>query len=91
MFPLFHITFGFMKKSVVASDKIKTPLKYVQNKFRGINEAKIKESLFAGPQTRKLVLDETFNRVLRVKEKKKLWKAIKSVAINFKGNVKADN
>ena len=56
------------------------------------DKVKIKnlEGVFVGPQIRELLRDDTFDRLLRGKEKK-AWKAFQSMATEFLGNNKADN
>lgn len=57
-----------MKNLMKAMDKTKAAFKYVQNKFRMINEVKINEGVFVRLQIRKRFLDGNFDRVLRRKE-----------------------
>ena len=90
LLPPLHIKLGLMKNFVKALDKTKVGFKYLYEKFPRLSEAKIKEGIFVGPQICELLRDDTFDHLLRGKEKK-VWKAFQSVATEFFGNYKADN
>jgi len=62
----------------------------LKTKFIRINDAKIKEWVFVGPQIRELIQDAKFEDQLREVEKA-AWKSFKNVTTNcFLGN-KAEN
>ena len=90
LLPPLHIVLGLIKNFVKALDKTKSDFKYLYETFPRLSEAKIKEGVFAGPQIRELLRDDTFDHLLHGKEKK-AWKAFQSVATEFLGNYKTDN
>ena len=79
-----------MKNFVKAMDKTGAGFMYLSRKFPRMTEAKIKESVFIGPQIRQLLQDSEFDQALFGKEKL-TWQAFKLVATKFLGNTKADN
>lgn len=48
----------------MSMDKRKASFKYVSNKCASINEVKIKEDIFVGPQIRNLILVKIFDFLL---------------------------
>lgn len=90
LLPPLHIKLGLMKNLVKAMNREGEAFKYLKTKFPHLSDAKIKEGIFVGPQIRKLLNDETFNRVIEGKEKG-AWEAFKSVVHNFLGNQRAEN
>jgi len=79
-----------MKNFVKGMDKTGRGLKYVRNKFPNVNDAKIKEGIFIGPQIRKLMQDKQFDEDLNETEKN-AWLSFKRIFKNFLGNHKAAN
>ena len=59
--PPLHIKLGLMKKFVKVMDKSGRGFEYVRNKFPNLSDAKIKESVFIGPQIRELMQDKQFD------------------------------
>ncbi|GFV09184.1 uncharacterized protein TNCV_4077861 [Trichonephila clavipes] len=70
LFPPLHIKLGLMKQFVKALDKEGECFKYLCEQFPGLSDAKLKEDIFVGPDTRKLLKDETFVTKMEMKEKK---------------------
>ena len=60
--PPLHIKVDLMKNFVKGMDKTGRGLKYVRNKFPNVNDAKIKEGIFIGPQIRELMQDKQFDK-----------------------------
>lgn len=58
---------------------------YLKNKFPAVSDAKIKEGIFVGLQTRELVRDQNFDEELNDTEKA-LWLSFKKVCTEFLGN-----
>jgi hypothetical protein len=79
-----------MKNFVKAMDRTGSAFKYLAEKFPRLKEAKIKEGVFVGPQTRKHFRDDMFNNLLQGDEKK-AWAAFRLVSFNFLGNTRAEN
>ena len=90
LLPPLHIKLGLMKNFVKVKDKTGAGFMYLSRKFSRMTEAKIKEGLFIGPQTRELLKDSEFDQALFGKEKL-AWQAFKLLATKFLGNTKADN
>jgi len=65
---------GFIIKFRQEMDRNNTAFKYLKNKFPRINDAKIKEGIFVGPQIRELKLDVKFEYQLTEVEKT-AWKS----------------
>lgn len=80
--PPLHIKLGLMKNFVKALD-----LKEI---FPKVSEAKIKESIFVGPQIRELMKNGEFDNKLTDVELR-AWRAFKTVVTNFLGNLKPEN
>ena len=73
-----------------ALDKESTTFAYLAEKFPSLSQAKIKESIFIGPQIRKIVLNETF--ITHFKRKEKLaYESFKKVCDNFLGNHRSED
>ena len=81
---------GFIIKFRQEMDRNNTAFKYLKNKFPRINDAKIKEGIFVGPQIRELKLDVKFEYQLTEVEKT-AWKSFWNVATNFWGNHIGEN
>jgi hypothetical protein len=79
-----------MKNFVKAMDQTEPVFRYLAEKFPGISAAKIKESVFIGPQIRMLFRDEQFDHILSGNEQR-AWNDFRLVAASFLGNNKADN
>ena len=58
--------------------------------FKGLSEAKLKESIFIGPQIRDIIKDEYFDILLQDDEKAPL-DSFKFVVKGFLGNRRAQN
>jgi hypothetical protein len=71
-------------------DQTGPAFRYLAEKFPRISAAIIKESVFIGPQIRKLFRDEHFYHIISGNEKR-AWNDYGVVASNFLGNNKADN
>lgn len=88
--PPLHIKLGIMKAFVKGMDQDGEGFMYLKEKFPGLSNEKIKEGVFVGPDIRKLIQDDQFDKKLNNKELK-AWKAFKSVISNFLGNRKSSN
>lgn len=88
--PPLHIKLGLMKNFVKAMDQHSDGFLYLKSKFPKVSDAKLKEGIFIGPQIRKLMSDEHFERLLHPVEKT-AWQSFKNVCSNFLGNHKAEN
>jgi len=75
---------------VKARDRTGSAFKYLTEKFPRLNEAKIKEGVFMGPQIRKLFRGDMFSILLQGDEKKG-WVAFRLVSTNFLANNRAEN
>jgi hypothetical protein len=60
----------------------------LQRKFPRINDSKMKEGIFIGPQIMELMKDQDFERILNESEKA-AWRSFQKVMKNFLGNKKA--
>ncbi|GFW62276.1 transposable element Tcb1 transposase [Trichonephila clavipes] len=89
LFPPLHIKLGLMKQFVKALDKEECS-KYLCEQFPGLSDAKLKETIFVGPDIRKLLKDETFVTKMEMKEKN-AWNSFKLVVTGFFGNKKDPN
>ena len=63
--PPLHIKLGLFKQFVKALDKDSPVFKFLQTTFPSLSNAKMKEGVFVGPQIRKLILDEEFDKMLK--------------------------
>ena len=67
--PLLHIELGRFKQFVKAFNKESPTFQFLQRNFPKLFEAKIKEGVFGiGPQIRKLVLNDQFDKILHENE-----------------------
>jgi len=57
---------GLMKNFVKAMNQEEVAFTYLWEKFPRLNEGKLKEGVFIGPQIRDLIKDEYFDTVLQV-------------------------
>ena len=84
--PPLHIKLGLMKNFVKALGKTELAgFQYLVEKFSKISEAKLKEGVFVGPQSREVLKDHGFEESL-TSDKKEVWKAFVWVCKNFLGN-----
>ena len=63
---------------------------YLWENFPRLSEAKLKESIFFGPQIRDLIKDEYFNKLLQDNEKG-AWNSFKFVVKGFLENRRPQN
>ena len=71
-------------------DKTGRGFQYVMNNFPDVSDAKIKEVIFIGPQTRELIQDKQFDEDLNETERN-AWLSFKRICKDFLGNHKAEN
>ena len=71
-------------------DRTGSAFKYLTEKFPRLSEAKIKQEVFMGPQSRRLFRDDMFINLLQCDELK-AWDAFRLVSTNFLGNIRAEN
>jgi len=90
LLPPLHIILGLMKNFVKAMDRTGSAFKYLTEKFPRLSEAKIKQEVFMGPQSRRLFRDDMFINLLQCDELK-AWDAFRLVSTNFLGNIRAEN
>jgi hypothetical protein len=88
--PPLHIKLGLMSKFTKGMDKAGRGFEYLTHVFPALSEAKLNAGVFTGPDIRKLMLDETFHRMLNPKELR-AWLAFKAVVSGFLGNNREDN
>lgn len=79
-----------MKQFVKALPQDGEGFKYLRSKFPALSDAKVKEGVFVGPDIRKLVKDENFEKSLSDHEKD-AWTGLKNVMKSFLGNHKDPN
>ena len=82
--PPLHIKLGIFKNLVKALDSEGEPMKTLKNIFPRLSAAKIKEGVFVGPDTRKLMKSQQFQDALSPVELR-AWNAIKKCVENFLG------
>jgi len=68
LLPSLHIKQGLMKQFVKALDKDGKYFAHLVGKFQTLSSAKLKESIFYGPQIRKMLRDESFIATMNEKE-----------------------
>ena len=85
-----HLKLGLIKNSVKAMNQEEADFIYLREKFPRLSEAKLKESIFIGPQIRDLIKDEYFGKLLQGDEKA-VWDSFKFVVKGFLGNRRAEN
>jgi len=88
--PPLHIKLGLMKNFVKGMDKTSRRFEYMRNKFPNVRDAIVKESIFIGPQIRKLMQDKQFDEDLN-KTERSAWLSFKRICKDFLGNHKAAN
>ncbi|GBM61358.1 hypothetical protein AVEN_112241-1 [Araneus ventricosus] len=79
-----------MKQFVKVLPKEGECFKYLCDQFPGLSEAKLKESVFIGPNIRKIMKDENFETKMETNERK-AGESFKLVIISFLGNEKDPN
>ncbi|GBN09015.1 hypothetical protein AVEN_90926-1 [Araneus ventricosus] len=79
-----------MKKFVNALPKESECFKYLCDQFPGLSEAKLKEGVFVGPDTNKIMKDENFETKMERNERK-AWESYKLVITSFLENKKDPN
>ena len=77
-----------MKNFVNGMDKTGLGFEYLRNKFPNVNDAKIKEGIFIGPQIRELMQDKQFNEDLNETERN-AWLSFKRICKDLLRNHKA--
>jgi hypothetical protein len=85
LLPSLHIKLGIMKQFVKSLPKTGNCFKYLCKTFPDLSEAKLKEGIFVGPGTRKLMFDEDFLLTMTGVERE-AWIAFKCVVAKFLGN-----
>ena len=88
--PPLHIKLGLIKNFVKAMDKQGDGFKHICELFSYKSDAKLKQGIFVGPETRKLLKDETFKTKLTSVELD-AWNGFTMVVQNFLGKHRADN
>ena len=78
--PALHIKLGLMKHLVKALDKGAQVINHLKAKFPKLSEAKLKESIFVGPQKRKLLKEPTFNAKL-INLELVAWSSFKAIVL----------
>ncbi|GBM79689.1 hypothetical protein AVEN_71215-1 [Araneus ventricosus] len=79
-----------MKQFVKDLPKEGECFKYLFDQFPGLSEAKLKEGVFVGPDTRKIMKDENFETKMETNERK-AWESFKLVITSCLGNKKDPN
>ena len=90
LLPPLHVKLGLMKQFVKALDKEQDCFRYLQEKFPTINDAKLKEGIFNGPQIRRLFEDDRFITTMD-ENVKAVWQSFKNVSQNFLGNAQSED
>ena len=85
LLPPLHIKLGLMTKFVKMLHKNGAAFQHLSTVFPGLSAAKLKESIFVGPQIREVLKDTDFEELLNLKELR-AWEAFKSVCSGFLGN-----
>ena len=87
LLPPLHIKLGLMKNFMKALHKNGAAFQHFSTVFPGLSAAKLKESIFVGPQIREVLKDPDFEELLNLKELG-AWEAFKSVCSGFLGNTR---
>ena len=90
LMPRLHIKLGLIKQFVAALDKESAALKYLQDFFPKLSEAKVKAGVFVGPQIKKILECNEFPKKLTSNEKV-AWKSFVTVLRGLLGNNKAES
>ena len=64
-----HLKLGVMKNFLKAMNQGEAAFTCLWEKFPRLSEAKLKESIFIGPQIRDIIKDEYFDKLLEGEEK----------------------
>jgi hypothetical protein len=86
LLPTMHLKLGLMKNFVKAMNQEEAAFTYLREMFPRLNEAKLKEGIFIGPQIRDLIKDRLFQG-----DEKAAWDSFKFVVKGFLGNRRAQN
>ena len=73
-----HIKLGIMKQFLKALPQDGPYFIYLCDKFKYLSNAKIKEGICVGPEIRKLIQDEKFEKIMN-KTEENAWKSFKEV------------
>jgi hypothetical protein len=76
--PSMHLKVGLMKNFVKAMNHEEAAFAYIREKFPRLSDAKLKESIFTGPQIRDLIKDKYFDELLQGDEKT-AWDSFKFI------------
>ena len=91
LLPPLHIKLGvfgqFLKALKLEEDT--SIMKYLQKKFTSLSEAKTKESVFVGPQIRKLVVNDELSEML-TDVQLAAWNSFKEICSGFLGKHRAE-
>lgn len=90
LLPPLHIKLGLIKQFVKALDKEGACFQYIVGKFPAVTSEKITAGVFDGPQIRKLMKDENFERTMQGLERF-AWSGFCNVVTKFLGNNKDPN
>ena len=88
--PPLHIKHGLFKQFVKGLKKDSPAFEFLHECFPKLSNTKIIESVFVGPQIRKLILNDMFDKTLNETELA-AWKSFKQVCLNFLGIHKPDD
>ena len=88
--PPLHIKLGLFKQFVKALNKDSPVFNFLQAAFPNLSKAKIKEVVFVGPQIRKLLLNDEFDKMLK-EEERVAWICFKDICQKFLGSHRAEN
>ena len=88
--PPLHIKLGLFKQFVKAFNKESPVFQFLQKIFPHLSEAKIKEGVFVGPQIRKLILNNEFDKILHGNELD-AWVSFKKVCTDSLGRHHSEN
>jgi len=64
LLPSMHLKLGLMKNFIKAMNQGEAVITNLWEKFPRLSEAKLKESIFVGPQLRDLIKDKYFDKLL---------------------------
>ncbi|KAJ4446532.1 hypothetical protein ANN_13228 [Periplaneta americana] len=81
------VNFTTVQSDVYAMNKQGCGFQYLKEKFITLSDDKLEESIFIGPQIRKVIADSLFEKKLFVTEKM-AWRAFKDVCSNLLGNTR---
>ena len=84
LLPSMHLKLGLTKKSLKAMNQEEAAFTYLREPFPRLSEAKLKESIFIGPQIRDFIQDEYFDK-LQQGDEKAVWDSFKFVIKGFLG------